>query len=370
MAKRSRHTSKGIWRNTRHILVWLMTALQCAAVGMLLLCAASVYVSPARCSWTSVLGLGFPVVVGSCVVVGLLSLIFTPKRTWISLLGILLCCGSLRNYCPVNLPHDIPEDAYHIMTWNIGGVSWEDSSRNALKAYLCVAQPHLLCIQEINSARSDTLAQTLRHILPYSNYSGRNNEETGVMILSRWPIIHVDTIMGTGAHRAQHYTLLMAPGDTLHVVNVHLQSMHLDADVRTDYSAIVKGQQTNRDTMRTTSRTLLQQVRENGIIRAHQTDSVVQYLSQLSGKKIIICGDFNDTPISYTRQQIIKSAPLTDCWRAAGNGIGRTFNRDAIYVRIDHIFCSEAHFKPYGARIDHTRLSDHYPVDVYLRPRQ
>ena len=81
---------------------------------------------------------------------------------------------------------------------------------------------------------------------------------------------------------------------------------------------------------------------------------------------IVAMGDFNDTPISYAHHKICSR--LTDCYRATANGIGRSFNRDAIYVRIDNIFCS-SHFKPFAVRVDDTvPFSDHYPIIGYLKP--
>ena len=99
--------------------------------------------------------------------------------------------------------------------------------------------------------------------------------------------------------------------------------------------------------------------------RAHQADTVANYVARHDDKKIILMGDINDTPVSYTHHRFTEN--LTDVYRATGNGFGRSFHLDAIYVRIDHIFCS-SHFKPFSARVDQTvPFSDHYPVTVYLK---
>ena len=83
------------------------------------------------------------------------------------------------------------------------------------------------------------------------------------------------------------------------------------------------------------------------------------------GKTFIVCGDFNDTPISYAHHLFCRR--MTDAYRATANGIGRTFNRNAMYVRIDHIFCSEE-WKPYACTVDRAaEASDHYPISCYLK---
>lgn len=365
MARKQRH-SHGIWHYICQFSTQLTTAMQCIAALMLGASAGSVYVSPDSIHGVSILGLGFPFFLAFAVLVGCIALLFTPRRSWISLVGLLACCGSIRNYSPINLPSEPPAEAWHVMTWNLGGVQWDDSSRTALKEYIQRADLDIACFQEICPTRSDTLAQALRYRMPYSSFSGKDDGGTGISILSRWPIIGVDTLSDHGANRAQAYTLLLAPGDTLFVVNVHMESMHIPHETRTDYSAIVHREQTNRDTVETISKTLLQHIAENSAIRSHQADSVADYIRHHAGQKILVMGDFNDTPISYTRQTLYEAAPLTDCWRATGTGIARTFNRNAFYVRIDHIFCSSAHFVPYQCRIDHSKLSDHYPVDTYI----
>ena len=83
------------------------------------------------------------------------------------------------------------------------------------------------------------------------------------------------------------------------------------------------------------------------------------------GKTFIVCGDFNDTPVSYAHH--LFCSRMTDAYRATANGVGRTFNRNAMYVRIDHIFCSEE-WKPFACTIDRSiETSDHYPVSCYLK---
>lgn len=365
MTKKRRYSSKGSFSQ---FIATLMVMLQCAAVTMLIICAASVWVSPADCSWSSIIGLCFPFALAGCIGVGVVALLLACRTAWISLLGLLLCCLSIRDYCPVNLEEDIPADSWHVMTWNLGATEWNDSARNALKDYLRYAQLDLLCMQEFSPAHTDTLAEALKSTMPYSSCRTSYNGNTNISIISRWPIVRTDSLLFNEGMRAMAFHLLLAPEDTLIVVNCHLRSMHLSGETRSTYHSMVKREETNRDTMENVTKTLFQHVRENSIVRSAQVDTVAQYIHQHKDKKILVMGDMNDTPISYTRHTLMRSADLTDCYRATGNGIGRTFNRDAIYVRIDHIMCSTKHFRPYRCQVGKTLLSDHNPVDTYIQP--
>ena len=58
-----------------------------------------------------------------------------------------------------------------------------------------------------------------------------------------------------------------------------------------------------------------------------------------SGKYLLVCGDFNDSPISYAHHTIGKG--LTDAYREAGWGPGFSYNRNFLYFRIDHLFVNK-----------------------------
>ena len=80
---------------------------------------------------------------------------------------------------------------------------------------------------------------------------------------------------------------------------------------------------------------------------------------------MILCGDFNDSPISYAHRTLDKV--LTDCYVATGNGPGISYHHNAIFVRIDNIMCS-SHWTPYGCKVDRSaRHSDHYPIYCWLK---
>ena len=158
------------------------------------------------------------------------------------------------------------------------------------------------------------------------------------------------------------FKLLQAPGDALLVVNCHLQTMGLSGKERSNYKDMV---QRNPDIdVDATSRRLVSKIAKAGKLRSRQAEAVADYVKRNAGRPVVVCGDFNDTPISYTCYTIGRD--LQDAYRASGTGLGRTFNRDAMFVRIDHIFCSD-HWEVFEARVDDSvYLSDHHPVHCKL----
>lgn len=137
--------------------------------------------------------------------------------------------------------------------------------------------------------------------------------------------------------------------------------MHLSQDDRSQYHEMVVNPENS--TPKASSRMLVSKISNASVVRSRQTVITAAYVERLlkAGKSVILCGDFNDTPISYTRHRIA-STGLTDAYVATANGIGRSFNRDAIYVRIDNMFCSPD-WKPYDCQVDASiKESDHYPI--------
>jgi endonuclease/exonuclease/phosphatase family metal-dependent hydrolase len=159
---------------------------------------------------------------------------------------------------------------------------------------------------------------------------------------------------------------LKVGNDTLLVINNHLEGTHLSDEDRDNYKRLIKGDM-RRDTARQESVLLLNKLGKAAAKRAPEAEAVHQYIETHSQYPIIVCGDFNDNPISYSRRTI--SEGLTDCFAASGRGIGLSYNQKGFFFRIDHILCSDQ-FQPYNCQIDDKMdASDHYPIICWLKKK-
>ena len=243
-----------------------------------------------------------------------------------------------------------------------------DSTNYETVQYLISQKPDIACLQEI-TFRNDEEVERIDRIISYAGYKlscdfvGTNR----VGIITRWPVTKWQVITHSKGNGAiAFYLEWPRKGDTLIVVCAHLESMHLSQQERDKYHTLVKRPE-EVDSVRGKI-DLVRKIAQSGVERAHQADTLATFIDQHKGEPLILMGDFNDTPISYAHHQMCTR--LIDCYRSTANGIGRSFNRDAIYVRIDNMFCSE-HFKPFAVRIDDTvPFSDHYPIIGYLKPRK
>lgn len=153
--------------------------------------------------------------------------------------------------------------------------------------------------------------------------------------------------------------------DTVLVVNSHLESTRLTEEERSNFKRIVKGD-LERNVAEQESRKLIDRLAESTRLRAPQVDVLDDYLDTISGRHpLLLCGDFNDGPISYAHYVV--ASHLTDCFAESGFGAGISYHANAFYVRIDHVFCSD-HWQPLSTKVDkNMTISDHYPLVCRLK---
>jgi len=100
--------------------------------------------------------------------------------------------------------------------------------------------------------------------------------------------------------------------------------------------------------------------------RALQVNIVSEHIKD-SPYPVIVCGDFNDTPVSYTYHQISKN--LNDAFSETGSGIGRTYANILPAFRIDYILYDDF-FDSHNYIIHTIEISDHYPISCYFSKRE
>jgi endonuclease/exonuclease/phosphatase (EEP) superfamily protein YafD len=76
---------------------------------------------------------------------------------------------------------------------------------------------------------------------------------------------------------------------------------------------------------------------------------------------MVLTGDFNDTPISYTYNRLTRI--LKDSFDEAGSGIGSTYRGPLFGLRIDYVMHS-SELKARSYKTSEAGYSDHRPVIV------
>ena len=349
---------KGLTR----LLVGLFLGANICTILLLWLTVACTFVSPNEYPTLSLLGLLFPIFAAIDIAFVFFWLIFRFTLIWVPLLGLAAVAGYAMDYCPINTREYESDSAICVVTYNLGGVQTEEEEMQVVN-FLKEKEPDIVCFQEMYGSLMNR-AEFL-HWVDSMHYN--KVIRTGKYILTRFKVLG-DTLHIDYPTRANSSVAcwLYCQGDSLLLVSNHLESNALTDSDKTEYRDMILDPE--RERVEQGSRLLKRKLGGAAYYRGAQTDTLCALIDRNEGKSIIMCGDFNDTPISYTYQQLSKR--LVCAFRKTGRGVGYTYKQSGIFVRIDHIFCSEDWqcLKCYVD--DGIDASDHFPVVAYMQKKQ
>jgi len=182
----------------------------------------------------------------------------------------------------------------------------------------------------------------------------------GLAIFSKYPIIKKETVTldPHNFNSSFQYVDIVKGTDTIRVVNVHLQTLRLSEHNRIYLNHPSLSDQEDVQE----SKNILTKYKNGILKRYYQSDFVKQNLNQ-SPYPVILCGDFNDVPNSYSYYTIGKN--MTNAFAEKGCGLGSTFDGISPTLRIDNIFTDNI-FSVLQVAQFKNKLSDHYPVSADL----
>jgi endonuclease/exonuclease/phosphatase family metal-dependent hydrolase len=343
-------------------------------LGLLLMVSGFVpSISPATNSWLPLLGLAFPVL--------FLLMLFTfvywlMQRKWRSLFALsclLLNLGPMSLYVQWNDTKDKQKDVeiqeasldkeinvgtqtLKVVSYNaqLFGLYQDESSVDivnteympAMDSFLRVLKSQnadVVCLQEVYAKAGGlkSLARFLKaeaHLDYSQTYTLNNQRPYGMIVLSRYRIKRWQPISfgpNTG-NMAMWVDIEIADEDALRkkarirIYNLHLQSFRF---AKKDYAVMQK--QTKQQQLDIEgSKGIITRLRLGYQHRAEQVNAVKENMIACDFPKVI-CGDFNDIPVSYTYRQLC--AGMKDAFCEAGRGLETTYKGSMPSFRIDYI---------------------------------
>ena len=353
----------------------LIAGANVAAVLLMLLTGYSDHLHPGTHPWLACAGMAFPFVVLFNLAFVPLWVLFSWRRLLIPVVGLALAYVPIRIYIPLHFGSDaVPEGALRIVSYNVAGYAgnWKyEQAFDTIFNYMQRVQPDILCIQEDMTSNWLDTNKKYSRLFPYNDTVRISSPQSSMLnclgMHTRFPIVRKERISYESRVNGSVAFFLLIEGDTVIVINNHLESTHLSTKDRDRYQEMLKGMM-SRDTARAETSLIIDKLGYAKARRARHADIIHQYVEAHRNYPIILCGDFNDTPISYTHHHLAEG--LTDCFVESGCGLGLSFNRSGFNFRIDHLMCSD-HFTPYQCEIDSKMdASDHYPLLCWLKIRE
>lgn len=228
---------------------------------------------------------------------------------------------------------------------------------NALVDSIKSLRPNILCLQEYLSDHKELWKELGKEY----NSTCKDKTSFSCEIFSRHPILKqglIDTLPRTNAVWAD----IKIQSDTVRVINLHLKS----TTITSQDMQFVEEHEYILDSTRTSKiKDMGIRLTESNIKRSEQAEKVAEFIKNSPHKKMIVCGDFNDVPLSYSQNIIAEN--LQNTFIEAGSGYSYTFDGFFKLLQIDYLLCSD-HFQVVSYNVDHSlTFSDHYPVIVRLK---
>jgi endonuclease/exonuclease/phosphatase family metal-dependent hydrolase len=362
----------------RSFFQWLLIILTLLCVLCLLISYAAFFVSPEKVWILAFFGLAYPLILAVNLFFVILWLFLRKKYIWIPLIAISIGFSHVLSIIEIRSNSGLPvSGSLKVLSYNIHGESeyYRKPSTNgnfsAILDFLSAQQPDILCIQEFYSGAKDS-TKVLERVSEkinmkyyfHKNYYQYKHRHTidALVIFSKYPLIRTGYYQDNNFNINAIYVDVSINDEIVRVYNVHLESFRFGQDDYTFYSNL-KEAETDKTPIQEGTKKIIMKLRRAYELRAKQVDNLRSSL-QSSPYPLLVCGDLNDTPSSYTYQ--VLSRGLKDSFKKAGNGlIGNTFRGNLPSFRIDYILFDKK-FEAYNYVKSDISLSDHYPISVFI----
>lgn len=239
-----------------------------------------------------------------------------------------------RVYSEPNLKPRYDKKALKVMSYNVRSFIDDNRERqlDSIVKIIKAVNPDILCLQEMGF--SDIADSLLEPLKPMPHSLSRVNLSPA--IYSRYPIIKASR-MDTLKNFVWADIVIKKDKnneDTIRVFNNHLHS----TAIRRDDSNYIENHEYLEGDSLGKVHSMVKRLTENNRVRAEQADTLAALVAA-SPYPVIVCGDFNDTPVSYTYRTVARK--LNDPYRKVGRGYSHTYRGFFDMLRIDYIFYSD-----------------------------
>jgi len=336
-----------------------------AAVSLFLACLC-IFVNPQSIWWISFFGLAYMhLMVANLLFVATWVLLRKWKFLMISAVALLIGCPFIGRNVQLfekEIPDEEFEQSYKILSFNVEFFSRRNLAQPSgdVLNFIRDEDADIICLQEYVVSNADISLDENTILKKFEKtpfyHSELKDGNIGVATFSKYPIIHKEALYKDKSANICMCSDIVTGTDTVRVYNVHLKSVGF--------------RESEKDFLNNTSEksglanvrtfvSIIRHLKSAYNNRAVQVEILSMHIAQ-SPYPVIVCGDFNDPPMSFTYRKV--RGNRKDAFVEAGSGRSTTYNIGRIAsLRIDYILYSDV-FKAYSYQVPRVYLSDHFPV--------
>lgn len=319
-------------------------------------------VDPLVAWWPSFIGLAYSYLLLMNIGFVVFWLFFYWRYLFLSLLCILAGWHTHQNFIQFSGLQDHNSKGIKIISYNVlHFYSYlEGKNDTEILDFIAGQEANIICLQESKLQKTGALNPVkLKEYFPGIKHVQLAHQSTwgGPVTFTSYPIVNMGELRFEDSSNMVIYTDVKIDGDTIRVYNCHMQSY----GIRPEQYSIIDSIGFQRKQ--------LQEVRQ---ISKKLKDAYIQRSVQIKELKksiescpfpVIVCGDFNDTPVSFSYHAM--RSVLNDAFVESGKGVSNTYRGKLPSFRIDYIFYSND-FRAYNYERSHVEYSDHFPISTKL----
>ena len=349
------------------LLVFVLAVLAVIGMVAMALSVINAYVNPKHFVWTTAFGLSFWLILIFNILIFMLLLLLWSKKAWISVVALLIAIpGIAKSYSfgsKVEASSSIRIMSYNLHNFcHVDKKTDKESFANQVMNMVREQSPDILCCQEFKAFRSDMTRPKCISLFAESAgfqyvYYNRKRNYGGNVIFSKYPIAKVTEDSGFGKENTYGVMVSVDAGEKgkFYVANVHLLSYAITDD-EIDILMSSMERQNNLDTV---GKKVIYKLGYGFKRRSEELNKVLAGMPPVDAP-VIMCGDFNEPPLSYNYRQM-QNAGFVDTFTKVGRGIKPTYAGKLPLLRIDYIWASDG-VTPLDFKRYRYKASDHYPI--------
>ena len=288
----------------------------------------------------------------------------------LGIVTIVICLTPLSQAFPMGSPRSPQGEGqvFKIISWNVlhgHDIRQPDYPGNRAVEFMIGSGADIIALTELRQfSKFDftnftrEMKDSLFAVYPYN--AGTNT--TDIKILSKYPVERIGKIRldQTGTCRYDFFKVQFPENRQLVVVMVHLFSYGLSEEERnvvTEINSMETAKSSVKEfkgEIRRKLRNAFQQRAEDATLLREDLDDIATDIP------LIVCGDFNDVPASWT-YNIVRGDDLRDAYAETNFGPAVTYNLHAFYFHIDQMLY-RGPIEALDLTVGKINTSDHYPL--------
>ena len=375
-------------QNNRHIIIRVLSRAKNYFTAFLvlvtLLAYGAVFISPDVFQFPQYVGMAYPFILAVDVVYAIVLAVIKRKAAIIMASLVLVGFGFIRNtvqlkptaYFDKNDYANHDDSSFNVMSFNVrlldryNWIKGKNDTRQKIFDFLQYVSPDVICFQEFYARYADSINNEtiIRDLLkaPYIIRDYNTDEhwlktDKGYVIFSRFKLENRRYIIDS----ANNINGITADADIygkkVRIFNIHLKSIHLGYD---DYRFIDSLDHKNNGKNMSGFKNIYQKIGAAYSERCMQA-TVIDSMIKASPYPVVVCGDFNEPPVSYCYNKV--RGNLKDAFCESGTGFGTTMSLKFLNFRIDYILHSPE-LQSRGFVTHPEYLSDHCAISCNIKP--